>query len=148
MWTSKPGWGVRANGIVTGVVTVFVVLIGVAGATATPPSKTTPTVAGSTPSATATPASTQPLVTSIAAPTLPATAPPTVPPTALPTAPHTAVPTAPPTQRPANLCGAPSNPWGYNFCGGSLIYSPPSNFCDYFNCIPSFWESTKGYVDE
>jgi hypothetical protein len=54
---------------------------------------------------------------------------------------------APPAAAP-NTCGAPLNPWGYNFCGGSLIYSPPSNFCAYFNCIKSFWQSTKGYVDE
>jgi hypothetical protein len=48
----------------------------------------------------------------------------------------------------ANLCGAPTNPWGYNFCGGSPVTSPASDFCNYFNCIPSFWESTLGYVDE
>lgn len=47
-----------------------------------------------------------------------------------------------------STCGAPANPWGYNFCGGQLIYSPASSFCSYFNCIPSFWNSTKGYVDE
>jgi hypothetical protein len=47
----------------------------------------------------------------------------------------------------ASTCGAPSNPWGYNFCGrGSYISSPPSSFCSYFDCIPSFWESTNGYV--
>lgn len=40
---------------------------------------------------------------------------------------------------------APPNPWGYTFDGGSLIFSPPSNFCDYFNCIASFWNGT-GYV--
>ncbi|SRR5216684_7452748 len=56
--------------------------------------------------------------------------------------------TPPPPPQPPNTCGAPSNPWGYNFCGGSLIRSPPSNFCSYFNCIPSFWKSTLGYVDE
>lgn len=47
-----------------------------------------------------------------------------------------------------STCGAPANPWGYNFCSGSPIYSPPSAFCSYFNCIPSFWKSTLGYVDE
>lgn len=47
-----------------------------------------------------------------------------------------------------STCGAPANPWGYNFCGGQLITSPASAFCSYFNCIPSFWTSTKGYVDE
>ena len=53
-----------------------------------------------------------------------------------------------PTQRTASMCGAPPNPWGYNFCGGSVITSPPSNFCAYFNCIPSFWNQTNGYVIE
>lgn len=33
-------------------------------------------------------------------------------------------------------------------CEGALIYSPPGNFCLYFNCIPSFWKSTNGYVDK
>jgi hypothetical protein len=49
---------------------------------------------------------------------------------------------------PKSTCGAPANPWGYNFCGGGFIYSPPASFCAYFNCIPSFWKSTLGYVDE
>jgi hypothetical protein len=39
----------------------------------------------------------------------------------------------------------PPNPWGYNFDAGSLISNPPSNFCDYFNCIATFW-SGVGYV--
>jgi hypothetical protein len=63
--------------------------------------------------------------------------------------------TAPPTQKPAppppafNYCGAPANPWHYNFCGGSVIQPPPSNFCSYFNCITSFWTEDRpndGYV--
>src|SRR5205823_13379095 len=37
---------------------------------------------------------------------------------------------------------------GYNFSPGSVIYNPPSNFCDFFNCISSFWQHTNGYVDE
>jgi hypothetical protein len=83
-------------------------------------------------------------VPSTAAPTArPANAP-TARPTAAPTARPTAVPTAPPR----NLCGAPANPWNYNFCGGGTISAPPGNFCDYFNCIPSFWQSTKGYVEQ
>jgi len=49
---------------------------------------------------------------------------------------------------PPDLCGAPANPWDYNFCVGNVIYSPPSNFCSYFNCIASFWISTNGYVAE
>src|SRR6202022_1431590 len=55
---------------------------------------------------------------------------------------------APPAPPPPNTCGAPSNPWGYNFCGGNFIYSPPANFCSYFSCIPSFWKSTNGYVEQ
>ncbi len=57
-------------------------------------------------------------------------------------------PAPPPPPPPQNTCGAPANPWGYNFCGGNLIYSPPGNFCQYFNCIASFWKYTNGYVDE
>jgi hypothetical protein len=55
---------------------------------------------------------------------------------------------APPPPPPPTTCGAPANPWGYNFCSGDLIYSPPSTFCSYFPCIASFWKSTNGYVDE
>ena len=50
-----------------------------------------------------------------------------------------------------NYCGAPANPWHYNFCAsdaGQYIYNPNAAFCSYFNCIPSFWQSTNGYVAE
>ncbi|MDE3111783.1 MAG: hypothetical protein KGK34_02470 [Chloroflexota bacterium] len=63
-------------------------------------------------------------------------------------APQTVAPVAPLTSAPttaANLCGAAANPWGYNFCSGSLISSPPSNFCSYFSCIASF-SNGAGYV--
>jgi hypothetical protein len=50
-------------------------------------------------------------------------------------------PTTPP-------CANPCNPWGYNFVKGNYIYTPQGAFCDYFNCIPSFWTSTNGYVME
>lgn len=51
-----------------------------------------------------------------------------------------------PTTAPAvNLCGAPTNPWNYTYCGGSLITSPDSGICQYFACISSFWNGT-GYV--
>jgi len=49
---------------------------------------------------------------------------------------------------PKSTCGAPANPLGYNFCGGKFIYSPAATICNYFKCIPSFWTSVKGYVDE
>lgn len=58
-------------------------------------------------------------------------------------------PTPKPSPRPVvNLCGAPSNPWHYNFCGrGGVIYRPPANFCSYFvPCVSSFWTSANGYV--
>jgi hypothetical protein len=56
-------------------------------------------------------------------------------------------PPAPTTTKPktVNLCGAPANPWNYNFCGGSTISSPPEDFCSYFECIDNFWNG-RGYV--
>ena len=69
--------------------------------------------------------------------------------TPVPTPPPAAAPAPPPPPPPApkNLCGAPSNPWGFNFCGGATITSPPGNFCQYFNCIGNFWNG-RGYVIE
>lgn len=59
---------------------------------------------------------------------------------------------APPPPPAFDYCGAPSNPWHYNFCAsnsGKYIYSPPNpTFCQYFNCITSFWKSANGYVVE
>ncbi len=76
-------------------------------------------------------------------PPTPTPIPPT--PTPVPTKPPTPTP-IPPTQPPTT--GVNGNPWGYNFTPGTLIYSPPADFCSYFNCIKSFWRSTNGYVDE
>jgi hypothetical protein len=73
---------------------------------------------------------------------------PTPAPTPPPTPRSTPVPTPKPTPVPPQLCGAPDNPWNYNFCGGAKITSPPTNFCDYFTCIQSFWASTNGNVEE
>jgi hypothetical protein len=53
-------------------------------------------------------------------------------------------PPQPPPQ-PASTCGAPANPWGYNFCGGNTIALPAPEFCNYFNCIANFWNG-RGYV--
>src|SRR5207249_3463588 len=89
-----------------------------------------------------------PAVPTLAPAPLPTLAPPTLAPTPAPptlSPPTLAPPTlslaplptfvaptlAPPALAP-NLCGAPANPWGYNFCGGSFIYSPPVGFCTYF----------------
>ena len=76
---------------------------------------------------------------------------PTSKPTPKPT-PRLTQPPIQPTQKPAPtqapVTGVNGNPWGYNFTPGNYIYSPPLAFCSYFDCIKSFWESTKGYVDE
>jgi hypothetical protein len=46
-----------------------------------------------------------------------------------------------------HVCGSPRNPWCFSVTsGGSLIYSPPFNFCSWLDCISSFWSSTNGYV--
>jgi hypothetical protein len=90
---------------------------------------------------------TSPSPSTVQAPSPSPKAPPS--PSPKPAASPVAPPPPPPPPPPApTTCGAPANPWGYNFCGGNLIYSPPSNFCSYFNCIASFWKSTLGYVDE
>jgi hypothetical protein len=47
---------------------------------------------------------------------------------------------------PALTCGAPANPWGYSYCGGSLISSPPATLCTVFACISTFWRQVNGYV--
>lgn len=82
------------------------------------------------------------------------TASPTPAPTPAPTlkppivVPAPAPPKPPPPPPPKNTCGAPANPWGYNFCAGNVIYAVPSDFCSYFPCIKSFWKSTNGYAEE
>lgn len=53
--------------------------------------------------------------------------------------------TGSPTPKKEHLCGAPANPYGYNFCGGSRIYRPASGVCDYFDCVANFW-SGRGYL--
>jgi hypothetical protein len=74
---------------------------------------------------------------------------PTATATAVPTATPTLVPTNTPVPPPPLICtDAGCSPWGYSFEAGNLIYSPPGNFCGYFNCIPSFWDQTNGYVME
>ncbi len=100
-----------------------------------------------------------PSATQTPSPSPTATSTPTPPPTPSPTPKATPTPTAKPTPTPIpvkssappppppNLCGAPPNPWNYNFCGGGYIYNPPAQFCNYFSCISSFWNGT-GYVVE
>jgi hypothetical protein len=65
------------------------------------------------------------------------------------TPPTTSPPPSPrPTPKPSPLCGAPTNPYGYNFCGrGGLVYSPPAAVCSYFDCVSGFPDGT-GYLEE
>lgn len=118
-----------------------------------PPQNPTTQAAVTEPSAPSSASSTPRLSTATAVPPTPTPTPspkptPTPTPTPAPPPPPPTPPAPPPPPPAANTCGAPANPWGYNFCGGNLIYSPPSDFCGYFNCIPSFWQHTLGYVDE
>ncbi len=77
---------------------------------------------------------------------------PTPAPTATPTPTPKPVVVVTPTPRPqptATHCvGVNNNPWCYDFNPGSLIYSPASAFCSYFNCVSTFWSATRGYVAE
>lgn len=114
-------------------------------------------VLGTTPTPTA---NSQSIVTPTAKPTQP-TPIPTQKPTPTPTSKPAIVPTSPPprpTQPPVKptptqpACQAVNNnPWCYNFNPGKLIYYPPSGFCNYFNCIPSFYgadDPGDGYIVE
>ncbi len=57
-----------------------------------------------------------------------------------------ALPSPTPTPVAVNLCGAPANPWGYNFCGGPVVTAAPSNFCRYFACVLLFWKDAGNLV--
>jgi hypothetical protein len=92
--------------------------------------------------------------TAVADASAPAALPVIPPPTSAPapSAPRTtakapAPPTAPaPQQKPT--CGAPPNPFGYNFCGtGGYVYSPAAGVCTYFQCIANFTNG-HGYLVE
>ncbi|MEY9864443.1 hypothetical protein ABH935_010102 [Catenulispora sp. GAS73] len=64
------------------------------------------------------------------------------------------LPIAPPPPPGGGLCGAPTNPYGLNYCGsGALITKAqvPSDICTYFSCIgaptnESFWKGI-GYLE-
>ncbi|MEU5941867.1 hypothetical protein ABZ807_22385 [Micromonospora sp. NPDC047548] len=51
---------------------------------------------------------------------------------------------APPQPR-ERRCGAPANPVGYDFCGGTRIRRPDHRVCDYFDCVQDFWAG-RGYL--
>jgi len=126
----------------------LLVLAGIGSAVSAPPSNSAGTVAQAklSPSPSA-----DTIAISTSAPTFPPTTSPQASPSTTPKPSPKPTPVAAPKLPPApppSTCGAPANPWGYNLCSGQFIYSPPSNLCQYFNCIPSFWKSTLGYVDE
>jgi len=129
---------------------------------ASPPATTSPPVAAPTtqsviptlapttpvPRTTVHPPATRPPTT--VAPTKPATTRPRA--TVVPTRSATTrppKPSPPPsTTKPAPLCGAPANPYGYNFCGrGGCVLDPPADVCAYFDCIRNFWNGT-GHMEE
>ncbi len=138
--------------ITLGVVAACLLVFGVIGVSAAAMADRAATLALLTPTA----APTQATLTANA-PTSTATLVPTATPTPKPT-PALTKPTPTPTPKPKPKptpkpsCNAVNgNPWCYNFDsnGGSLITNPPSNFCDYFNCIASFWapdDPDGGYV--
>lgn len=52
---------------------------------------------------------------------------------------------APPQPAADRRCGAPANPYGYDFCGGSRIRKPARGVCDWFDCVSGFW-SGRGWL--
>ncbi|MGW5557255.1 hypothetical protein ACWER9_08545 [Micromonospora sp. NPDC003944] len=50
-----------------------------------------------------------------------------------------------PSATPGPRCGAPENPLGYDFCGGTRIRKPAAEVCDWFDCVPEFWAG-RGYL--
>ncbi|GAB3063492.1 hypothetical protein [Micromonospora schwarzwaldensis] len=101
-----------------------------------------PTRAGSERAAAATPAATGMPAPPVVAPAVqvrPSTSP--EPRRTRPASPRDAVP-QPATAR---RCGAPVNPFGYDFCGGDRIRKPAAGVCDWFECVPGFW-SGRGWL--
>ena len=156
-------WSVRRRGLISGVTAVWAIIL-IAGTTSTPPTTVALSPAAgqnsSSPIATAATAATAgtPSRSPSAAPS-PSASPSAVKPSPSKAAPstthathaathaatHTAT-TQAAVQKPT--CGAPKNPYGYNFCGtGGQISNPASDVCDYFNCIASFWNGS-GYMVE
>jgi cell division septation protein DedD len=105
-----------------------------------------PAAAPARPSSIPTPGPTTPVLPSTVLP--PATGPTTVASTTPTTSPTPSPSASPATTSPAPLCGAPANPFGYNFCGrGGYVLDPASDVCVYFDCTPNF-RSGKGHLEE
>ncbi|SCE78535.1 hypothetical protein GA0070607_1546 [Micromonospora coriariae] len=80
----------------------------------------------------------------------PSVVPALVRPAATPPAPRTSPkpaksPRPSPTTTRDPRCGAPVNPLGYDFCGGTRIRRPAAEVCDWFDCVPQFWAG-RGYL--
>jgi hypothetical protein len=161
----RQDWSVRRRGWITGVVAVVVIIAAstsnpqpvtaiqagpAAGSSSSSPS-VTPSGASTSPSNSAAAVLVAPPKTSApprttAAPT-PTTQSPEPPPPATTQAPTTQAATTQAAQQ-KSTCGAPSNPYGYNFCGtGGDITSPASDVCSYFNCI-DYFSHGHGYMIE
>jgi hypothetical protein len=159
-----PRLGVTSRASATAALLLGLVAAGVGTAMAaalinpTPPQQTRPTatipattseIPTSAPTTQAPPATTRPPITRPPTTKPPTTRPPgTVPPKA-PATTHPPTATSPrPTPKPVQLCGAPPNPYGYNFCGrGGYVLDPAPDTCSYFDCIANFWNGT-GHMEE
>ena len=166
VWLASNAFGLRtkvpvfrsANRLAAaGVWTALAIAIFVTAALAQPPASNPNTGVGTGPSVSPSPSSLAQAISPSPATQPSAAATPSPSPKPSPTPSPTPSPSpAPPSQTSPppvafNFCGAPSNPWDYNFCStniGKYIYNPGTDICSYFNCIASFWQSTNGYVDE
>ncbi|MGC4805107.1 hypothetical protein [Micromonospora sp. DT233] len=54
-------------------------------------------------------------------------------------------PTASPAAPRPGRCGAPANPFGYDYCDGTRVRRPDVRVCDVFDCGPDFWAG-QGYL--
>lgn len=146
MWRRHAGWDRLTNIVVTGMV-MAVAVVGLAAGTSLISSTTAAVSRADAPTASA---SARPTPTPAATSSPPPRPTPASTPSAEPNWP-TPLPaqTAPVStgKPPVKLCGAPSNPWGYNLCGGSLLYNPAPAFCSYFTCT-RMWDQASGYVVE
>jgi cytoskeletal protein RodZ len=116
-------------------------------ATTSSPTTSSPTATSHSAAAAMTRATTQATTRTAVVPTTQAAAIPAPATTAVVVDPTTTEAPVVTTAAATSLCGAPANPYGYNFCGGGDIYTPPSDICSYFTCIDNFWNGT-GYMVE
>ncbi|GAA2188751.1 hypothetical protein [Micromonospora lupini] len=90
-------------------------------------------------------------VAAAATPASPPGAPPALLRPAVPAPARTTAPKRTSAPRPSSTattgprCGAPENPLGYDFCGGTRIRKPAAEVCDWFDCVPQFWAG-RGYL--